>query len=150
MAKPLYEKCIDFIPKYEANLRGTGIDKQYTDFCKEVLEYFSAGDDAIKNKDSIGNLTLLDFKTNREYQDAPFPYKRHCIIREDKAGKRFMPICTRNVFLKYYSNSNTESSFIDAMRWSMHDFDGYLREIHNTVDVIFNVFNSNSSETYER
>lgn len=149
-AKPLYEKCIDFIPKYEANLRGTGIDKQYTDFCKEVLEYFSAGDDAIKNKDSIGNLTLLDFKTNREYQDAPFPYKRHCIIREDKAGKRFMPICTRNVFLKYYSNSNTESSFIDAMRWSMPDFDGYLREIHNTVDVIFNVFNSNSSETYER
>lgn len=149
-AKPLYEKCIDFIPKYEANLRGTGIDKQYTDFCKEVLEYFSAGDGAIKNKDSIGNLTLLDYKTNREYQDAPFPYKRHCIIREDKEGKRFMPIGTRNVFLKYYSNSNTESSFIDAMRWSKTDFDGYLREIHNTVDVIFNVFNSNSSETYER
>ena len=149
-AKPLYDKCMDFIPKYEANLRGTGIDKQYTDFCKEVLEYFSAGDGAIKNKDSIGNLTLLDYKTNREYQDAPFPYKRHCIIREDKAGKRFMPIGTRNVFLKYYSNSNTESSFIDAMRWSMPDFDGYLREIHNTVDVIFNVFNSNSTETYER
>ena len=149
-AKPLYEKCIDFIPKYEANLRGTGIDKQYTDFCKEVLEYFSAGDGAIKNKDSIGNLTLLDYKTNREYQDAPFPYKRHCIICEDKVGKRFMPIGTRNVFLKYYSNSNTESSFIDAMRWSKTDFDGYLREIHNTVDVIFNVFNSNSSETYER
>lgn len=149
-AKPLYNKCMDFIPKYEANLRGTGIDKQYTDFCKEVLEYFSAGDGAIKNKDSIGNLTLLDYKTNREYQDAPFPYKRHCIIREDKAGKRFMPIGTRNVFLKYYSNSNTESSFIDAMRWSMPDFDGYLREIHNTVDVIFNVFNSNSTETYER
>ena len=149
-AKPLYEKCMDFIPKYEANLRGTGIDKQYTDLCKEVLEYFSAGDDAIKNKDSIGNLTLLDYKTNREYQDAPFSYKRHCIIREDKAGKRFIPIGTRNVFLKYYSNSNTESSFIDAMRWSMPDFDGYLREIHNTVDVIFNVFNSNSSETYER
>lgn len=63
---------MDFIPKYEANLRGTGIDKQYTDFCKEVLEYFSAGDGAIKNKDSIGNLTLLDYKTNREYQDAPF------------------------------------------------------------------------------
>lgn len=148
-ATPLYKKCIDLIPKYEANLRGTGIDKQYTDFCKEALEYFSAGDGAIKNKDSIGNLTLLDYKTNREYQDAPFPYKRHCIIREDKAGKRFIPVGTRNVFLKYYSNSNTESSFIDAMRWSMPDFDGYLREIHNTVDGIFNVFNSNSKQTDE-
>lgn len=148
-AEPLYEKCKELIPKYEANLRGTGIDKQYTEFCKEALEYFSAGDGAIKNKDSIGNLTLLDYKTNREYQDAPFPYKRHCIIREDKAGKRFMPIGTRNVFLKYYSNSNTESSFIDAMRWSMPDFDCYLREIHDTVDHIFNVFNSNTSEIDE-
>lgn len=148
-AKPLYDKCVDLIPKYEANQRGIGIDKQYTDFCKEALAYFSAGDGAIKNKDSIGNLTLLDCKTNREYQDAPFPYKRYCIIREDKAGKRFMPIGTRNAFLKYYSNSNTESSFIDAMRWSMPDHDGYLREIHHTVDVIFNVFNTNPSEIDE-
>ena len=148
-AMPLYAKFMDFIPKYEAKLKGIGIDKQYTDLCKEALDYFSAGNGAIKNKDSIGNLTLLDYKTNRGYQDAPFPYKRHCIISEDKNGQRFIPIGTRNVFLKYYSNSDTESSFIDSMRWSMPDFDGYLREIHNTVDDIFNVFNSKSSETDE-
>lgn len=47
-----------------------------------------------------------------------------------------MPIGTRNVFLKYYTNSNTESSFIDAMRWSKPDMDGYMKEIHNTVDTI--------------
>ena len=148
-AMPLYEKFKDFIPKYEAKLKRIGIDKQYTDLCKEALDYFSAGDGAINNKDSIGNLTLLDYKTNRGYQDAPFPYKRHCIISEDKNGQRFIPIGTRNVFLKYYSNSDSESSFIDSMRWSMPDLDGYLREIHNTVDVIFNVFNSKSSETDE-
>ena len=138
-ALPLYEECKLLIPNYEANRRSTGIDKQYTDFSKKALGYFSAGQNVIKNKDSIGNLTLLDYKTNREYQDAPFPYKRHCIIREDKAGVRFMPVCTRNVFLKYYSDSNSNSSFIDATRWSQPDADGYLKEIHNTVDRIFNV-----------
>ena len=148
-AMPLYAKFMDFIPKYEAKLKGIGIDKQYTDLCKKALDYFSAGDGAIKNKDSIGNLTLLDYKTNRGYQDAPFPYKRYCIIREDMNGERFIPIGTRNVFLKYYSNSDTESSFIDVMRWSMPDFDGYLRNIHKTVDDIFNVFNSKTSETDE-
>ena len=136
------------IPKYEKNVRG--IDKAYTEFSKKVLDYFSAGDAAIKNKDCIGNLTLLDYKTNREYQDAPFPYKRYCIIREDKAGKRFMPIGTRNVFLKYYTNSNTESSFIDAMRWSKPDMDGYMKEIHNTVDTIFNVVNANPTNSNEQ
>lgn len=147
-AQPLYEICQDLIPKYEKNVRG--IDKAYTDFSKKVLDYFSARDAAIKNKDCIGNLTLLDYKTNREYQDAPFPYKRYCIIREDKAGKRFMPIGTRNVFLKYYTNSNTESSFIDAMRWSKPDMDGYMKEIHNTVDTIFNVVNANPTNSNEQ
>lgn len=149
-ALALYEECEALIPRYEANLRGTGIDRQYTDFCKKAIDYFSAEEGAIKNKDSIGNLTLLDYKTNREYQDAPFPYKRYCIVREDKACDRFMPLCTRNVFLKYYTNSNTTSTFIDAMRWSRPDFDGYMKEIHNTVDTIFDVIgNSNSIVTDE-
>lgn len=149
-ALPLYEECKQLIPIYESNRRGTGTDKRYTDFSKKALGYFSAGQNAIKNKDSIGNLTLLDYKTNREYQDAPFPYKRHCIIREDKAGVRFMPVCTRNVFLKYYSDSNSNSSFIDATRWSQPDADGYLKEIHNTVDRIFNVINTKPTENDEQ
>ena len=51
---------------------------------------------------SIGNLTLLDAKTNRGYGNAIFPIKRKTIIELDKAG-RFVPLCTKNAFLKYYS-----------------------------------------------
>ena len=133
----LLEFCKELIPRYETDVKD--IKDDYTSFSKRALEYFSSSNRAIDNKDSIGNLTLLDCKTNREYQDAPFPYKRYRIIEEDKAGNRFIPIGTRNVFLKYYSNSDTESSFIDSTRWSMPDLDGYLKEIHKIIDPIFNV-----------
>ena len=136
-ATQLLELCKELIPRYETDVKD--IKDDYTSFSKRALDYFSSSNRAIDNKDSIGNLTLLDCKTNREYQDAPFPYKRYRIIEEDKAGNRFMPIGTRNVFLKYYSNSDTESSFIDSTRWSMPDLDGYLKEIHKIIDPIFNV-----------
>lgn len=134
---PLLELCKELIPRYETDVKD--IKDDYTSFSKKALEYFSSSNRAIDNKDCIGNLTLLDCKTNREYQDAPFPYKRYRIIEEDKAGNRFMPIGTRNVFLKYYSNSDTESSFIDSTRWSMPDLDGYMKEIHKIIDPIFRV-----------
>lgn len=133
----LLEFCKELIPRYETDVKD--IKDDYTSFSKRALEYFSSSNRAIDNKDSIGNLTLLDCKTNREYQDAPFPYKRYRIIEEDKAGNRFIPIGTRNVFLKYYSNSDTESSFIDSTQWSMPDLYGYLKEIHKIIDPIFNV-----------
>lgn len=54
--------------------------------------------------DNIQNLTLLDYKTNREYDysNKPFSEKRKKIIEKDSNG-RFVPICTKNVFLKVYS-----------------------------------------------
>jgi hypothetical protein len=54
--------------------------------------------------DSIGNLTLLDRETNRSYKNAPFPDKRKRILGLDCEGK-FLPTCTRNVFLKAYSKN---------------------------------------------
>ena len=60
------------------------------------------GDDKIEEKDAISNLTLLDAKTNRSYKNAYFPIKRLRIIENDKNGL-FVPIATKNLFLKYYS-----------------------------------------------
>ena len=60
-----------------------------------------------------------------------------------------MPLCTRNVFLKYYTDSDTESSFIDATRWSRYDAKGYLKAIHDTLDPIFKVITANSNEPHE-
>ena len=56
--------------------------------------------DFIEN-DNISNLALLDDETNRGYGNAMFFIKRKKIIENDKQGI-FVPICTKNVFLKYY------------------------------------------------
>lgn len=73
----------------------------------------------ITNKDSLFNLSLLDCKTNRSYQNAFFPTKRKIIIDRDKAGQ-FVPICTKNLFQKYYTQR-----FTDIARWNDNDANGY-------------------------
>ena len=67
----------------------------------EVIDRYDPNSD-FEADNSIGNLTLLDSTTNRSYQNAIFPLKRQILIGLDKVGK-FVPICTKNAFLKYYS-----------------------------------------------
>lgn len=60
--------------------------------------------------DGISNLALLDEKTNKSYKNAVFPLKRKRIIDLDKGGG-FVPLCTKNVFLKYFSDYPPKISF---------------------------------------
>ena len=117
----------------------------YRDFYVTINKYYSREgnekeedvDLTNKRKDYLSNLTLLDSSTNREYKDAPFAYKRYYLIEKDKEGKCFIPVCTRNLFLKYFSNSNSNASYLDNMRWNSADRKDYMDAIHKIVDPIF-------------
>ncbi|MTD25913.1 DUF262 domain-containing protein [Erwinia sorbitola] len=80
---------------------------------------------------SIGNLTLLDSTTNRSYKNAIFPIKRLRIIEADKNGT-FIPVATKNVFLKYYSRSVDNMTF-----WTIDDHHHYQNAIGNTLANFF-------------
>lgn len=142
-AQELLNICADLLEKSQDGKIDTGYDAFYA----EAVKYFSTDSrhdekdiDLEKiDKNNIGNLTLLDSSTNREYKDAPFPYKRYLIIEYDKSGERFIPVCTRNLFLKYYSDSNTGTSQLDMMRWNDQDRTCYINEIHRIVDPILNI-----------
>lgn len=56
-----------------------------------------------EEENSLCNLTLLDKKTNMEYKNASFAYKRD-FIREKIRTDRFVPLCTQNVFFKVYTS----------------------------------------------
>ncbi|MDF1866359.1 MAG: hypothetical protein P1U70_16105, partial [Saprospiraceae bacterium] len=84
------------------------------------------------DKDSINNLALLDAKTNRSYGNAMFPIKRKTIIKNDMTGI-FVPICTKNVFLKSYSTNLSE-----IMYWSDVDAKDYLKAIKTVLSKYFN------------
>lgn len=77
---------------------------------------------------TIDNMALLSSKLNSSLSNGFFNEKRAKIIEFDKAGK-FIPICTRNVFLKYYSKDNTTNLFY----WSSEDRKDYLEDIKNTL-----------------
>lgn len=78
-------------------------------------------------KDNIGNLTILNDFINRGYGNAYFNTKRRLIIDTDKDGV-YIPIATKNVFLKYYSGNTKKHS-----RWSKIDAMNYTTELEKSL-----------------
>jgi hypothetical protein len=142
-AKELANECQNLIVEFTKHSK-VNVDR-YRAFYQTINKFYSAEsgendsevDLTTKKKDYLSNLTLLDSATNREYKDAPFAYKRYCIVKNDRLGDRFIPLCTRNLFLKYYTDSNNESSYLDTMRWNSSDREGYMNAMHEAVDPIF-------------
>ena len=94
---------------------------------QKVQCYFKE-DNQKENKNDISNLALLDSTTNRSYGNAFFPIKRNRIIDNDKQGI-FVPIATKNLFLKYYSKTPRE-----IMYWTNEDASDYLQSIKKTLE----------------
>ena len=92
-------------------------------FYKKISEKLDKKDLNENLKDDIGNLTLLDSKINRSYGNAFFPIKRAIILEEDRKGT-FLPPCTKNVFLKTYSNKLN-----DMMEWNENDIKNHKEAI---------------------
>ena len=57
--------------------------------------------------------------------------KRKIIIKNDKNGT-FIPICTKNLFLKYYSEKAT-----DLQRWTKEDAENYKKAIVESLEKLF-------------
>ncbi len=86
------------------------------------------------NIHSIANLALLDAKTNRSYKNSVFLIKRKTILQNEKEGT-FIPICTRNIFLKAYSKTSN-----DPFRWTTIDMSDYFDAIKVCLESIGNKY----------
>ena len=71
--------------------------------------------------DSIANLALLDGGDNSALSNSVFAVKRAAILDRDRKGS-YIPVCTRNVFLKYYSPADEHQMHF----WSANDREHYL------------------------
>jgi len=94
---------------------------------QEIIELSGENKIKLQLKDDIGNLALLDSKTNRGYGNALFVTKRRIIIDNDNQG-RFIPLCTKNVFLKYF---DTQMGF--GSKWTNEDILSYRNIMQNTL-----------------
>ena len=100
-------------------------DEFFDDVFTEIRKEFK--EDDVKDNNGISNLALLDESTNRSYGNAMFPIKRNRIIDNDSNGI-FVPIGTKNLFLKYYSKKMG-----DAMYWQQKDANDYLMAIQEVL-----------------
>jgi hypothetical protein len=101
-------------------------DDEFETMFKSVVDHFNNN---LKDTDinDISNLALLDSETNRGYKNAVFPLKRKTIIDREKSGT-FIPLCTKNVFLKYFNDYPPKISF-----WTQEDRDKYYQDIERTI-----------------
>ncbi|MCR5078022.1 MAG: DUF262 domain-containing protein [Prevotella sp.] len=104
------------------------------------------------DKDKLWNYTLLDAATNRSYGNAIFSAKRRIIIGKDKgmlipvpklsrdkkqmvlgeeskSTSSFVPPCTKQVFMKYYSPMAGDNNY-----WTRAiDAEAYMSDIENCI-----------------
>ena len=106
-------------------------DSEFDDLYNDIIRIFGDESNEEQVDDSIANLTLLDAATNRSYKNAIFPIKRKRIIELDKKAT-FVPICTKNVFLKYYSRKPDK-----MFKWEQPDKNDYLDSMIKTISDFF-------------
>lgn len=110
-----------------------------TQFANLQQKIFDLSSDAGLTIHSIKNLALLTPSDNSSLNNAPFHRKRDKIKELDEKGS-FIPICTKNVFLKYYSK-NVEQN----VKWDQKDMDAYLVEM-KTILNDYLIINDDESE----
>ncbi|MDR0864921.1 MAG: DUF262 domain-containing protein [Candidatus Symbiothrix sp.] len=103
-------------------------DESFQILHEEIEEYFANGIDE-NVVDELSNLCLLDAHTNRSYHNDFFPDKRIKILKEDQDGT-FIPICTKKVFQKYYTENPNNMTF-----WENNDREAYLKDIKEKMSV---------------
>ena len=106
------------------------LDSDFERLYDYVLRVFKESEEEDEDN-GIGNLTLLDSTTNRSYKNAVFAVKRQILLSLDQSGI-FVPLCTRNVFLKCYS-----PQVDNVMFWYKTDRDEYLNEMIQTLVEFF-------------
>ena len=112
----LKEKIANFINGNE--------NSRFDELQMEILNQFGN----IVNMHGIGNLALLTAENNSSLSNGLFVDKRAKIIEMDKNGE-FIPICTKNVFLKYYTKKISDVYF-----WSKQDQEDYKGSIIKTLE----------------
>ena len=143
-------KCLNKEPNEENN-------RAIEDLFKKIKKIFTSQEEwTPEEKNRIWNYTLLDSSTNRSYGNAIFPAKRRVIISKDKGQSiaipqfsnrekkwvfkepinvisSFVPPCTKQVFLKYYSPIIGNNNY-----WTKADAEAYQSDIQECIHQLDN------------
>ena len=122
------------IKKMNAALIDDNLDKE--EFNKIVSAVYSLINKIAgiteKNTHQIDNLCLIDKNTNSQLNNSVFDVKREKIKKREVKGF-YVPISSRNVFLKAYTDYPQNNAY-----WRQEDRSGYLKSLEETYDYFVN------------
>lgn len=107
------------------NYKGS-IRDEFNAIAPIIVNLLSDGDDKTQMH-TLSNMALLTVGENAVLNNSTFDVKRTKIIEMDKKGE-YIPTCTRNVFLKYYSVSGTKLHY-----WSENDRKEYIKAMNSIL-----------------
>ncbi|SMD45819.1 Protein of unknown function DUF262 [Aquiflexum balticum DSM 16537] len=138
--QPLLEDIVDNAKLQESkNLLEELKNKELREIKDKLLAFHNTLIN-ILNKDNIDNLCLLDKNTNSSLGNNTFIRKREMILEIDNKGeieiegekhKVFIPIATKNVFLKYYT---ADTRHIQFTYWGKKDREDYISAIEEQLE----------------
>jgi hypothetical protein len=112
------------IASYLDNKEVNAVD--FPELRKKVQE--DLGEEEDDCSQSIGNLCLLDAKTNRSYQNALYPVKRAKIVERETSGQYVFP-GTKLAFMKFFDGAETSRVTV----WSQNDKKAFEKHIYTTI-----------------
>ncbi|SEB20614.1 DUF262 domain-containing protein [Pedobacter hartonius] len=117
-----------FIKELSQSQHEAKINPDFRDRLKQLSDQITAK----LELHGIGNMALLDSKTNSALSNRLFFKKREMILDAvETKDDRFIPLATRNAFCKYYSKNHDS---INVSFWSINDARDYKEGIEKLLN----------------
>jgi len=133
----LHRKALEDLPSVDQTRRDALIVKiesvynqisreSFQELARDITAIFTLADASapasVHSVHSVTNLALLSSGDTSVLGNAVFEVKRQRVLELDKKGT-YIPICTRQVFLKYYTDADAQQVHF----WSSQDRESYLQ-----------------------
>lgn len=126
----LMEKMETLIDELRSDKDPRNVKDRFREIQGEAIPLFTpqeGGDRENPYLHGLANMALLDSGQNAALSNSVFEVKRQRIIEYDKQGK-YIPICTKNLFFKYYTQTTPSLSF-----WGEDDRRAYVEAIDEKI-----------------
>lgn len=119
------EKLVEAIQQAIDNDHLTNTD--FNNLVSQITAKLSLDKD-VEYVHTLANMALLQGSTNSALNNSLFDAKRRIIVKMDAEGK-YIPYCTKMVFMKYYSPDNASLNF-----WGETDRKAYIKKMNEILE----------------
>ncbi len=105
-------------------------DVQFTELSDRVTKLLSEENSNVQYIHSLSNMALLQASANSALSNGLFDAKRREIIKMDSEGL-YIPYCTKNVFLKYYTSELQDK--VSFHFWGDIDRKAYINKMNKVL-----------------